>query len=130
MSMQRIRAVVTVEERYFVTNLPPGSTRDDIPLKLVRAHWAVENRGNWTMDTIWAEDKRPWAGGALEAVSLLRLMAVNVITRLRCRRFRSARNRSRPWRILLSWVSDVLLQDGVAWLAAPAQQPEGVAAFE
>ena len=43
MTMQRNRSVVTVEVRYFVTNLPPGSTRDDIPLKLVRAHWAVED---------------------------------------------------------------------------------------
>jgi len=121
---------LTVEERYFVTNLPAGCTRGDIPLKMVRAHWGVENRGNWTMDTIWREDQRPWAGGALEAVSLLRLMAVNVITRLRCRRFRSATNRSRPWRTVLAWISDLLLQDGVAWLVATAQQPEGVAAFE
>jgi len=120
---------LSVEERYFVTNLPPGATRDDIPLMLVRAHWGIENRSNWTMDTVWAEDRRPWAGGALEAVSLLRLMALNVLTRLRCRRFRSARNRSRPWRILLDWVGDVLVQDNSILHITAAPLAEGVAAL-
>jgi hypothetical protein len=119
-----------VEERYFVTNLPAGTTRDDIPLKLVRAHWGIENRSNWTMDTVWGEDRRPWAGGALEAVALLRLMALNVVTRLRCRRFRSARNRSRPWRTLLAWIGDVLVQDDIARRTTTAQLPKGVAALE
>jgi hypothetical protein len=120
---------LSVEERYFVTNLPVGSTRGDIPLKMVRAHWGIENRSNWTLDTVWAEDDRPWAGSALEVVSLLRLMAVNVVTRLRCRRFRGERNRTRPWRTVLAWVSDVLVQEGMEGCMRVPRPAEGVAAF-
>ena len=43
---------VTVEERYFLTNVTVGSTKDEVPLHMVRAHWGIENGNNWTMDMV------------------------------------------------------------------------------
>lgn len=102
--------VFSVEERYFLTNLTHGLTKDMVPLHAVRAHWAIENCSNWTLDTQWKEDDCPWATRALEVVSLMRLLALNVVMRLRNRRFRSKGNRQRSWANLLNLVTDVLIQ--------------------
>jgi predicted transposase YbfD/YdcC len=99
----------TVEERYFMTSLSSGQTKGLRPLQLVRAHWAIENVGNWTMDTEWREDDCPWASRAIEVVGLLRLLAFNVIMRLRSRRLRSPDNRHRTWRNHIQLVTDVLI---------------------
>jgi predicted transposase YbfD/YdcC len=99
---------VTVEERYFLTSLTPGQTTDEIPLHAVRAHWGIENCGNWTMDTQWLEDDCPWVSKAVETVSLLRLLAYNVLMRLRTRHLRTEANRSRTWRNLIDLVTDAL----------------------
>ena len=42
--------VATVDERYFVTSLPPEESPARAALHLVRLHWAIENSHNWTMD--------------------------------------------------------------------------------
>lgn len=119
----------TVEERYFLTNLPPGATPEEEPLHMVRAHWSIENHGNWVMDVLWQEDHRPWASAALEVVSLLRLLAYNAVTLLRTRVFRSAWNRARSWRNVLDLIGDALRQIGARYLTGPHGRPEGVAAF-
>jgi len=100
---------VTVEERYFVTNLPPGRTSGDIPLHIVRAHWGIENNANWTMDTVWKEDACPWIAAAVEVIALMRLLAFNVVMRLRTRHLRSEKNRTRAWHNLIELVTDVVL---------------------
>lgn len=115
---------VTVEERYFVTNLTQGATAGRIPLKIVRAHWGVENDCNWTLDTQWHEDDCPWTSAALEVVSLLRLFAYNVMMRLRTRHLRSEENRRRSWATLLNWVIDLLVAKGVRRILAPTSQIE------
>jgi hypothetical protein len=108
---------VEIEERYFLTNLVPGRTKRDIPLRVVRAHWGIENSGNWTLDTAWLEDSAPWVARAAEVVSLLRLIAFNVMMRLRTRHLRSVENRRRSWRNLIDLVTDVLLKRGLKALA-------------
>ena len=100
---------IKIEERYFLTNLTVGPTQGDMPLQMVRAHWGIENGNNWTMDMVWNEDDYPWASGALEVVSWLRLLAMNVVMRLRTRHLRSARNRNRPWKDLLKYIEDVIV---------------------
>lgn len=100
---------VKVEERYFVTNLPPGRTRSDLPLRIVRAHWGIENHANWTMDMVWKEDRCPWVAAAVEVVALMRLLAFNVVMRLRARHLRTKENRRRTWRNLIDLVTDVVL---------------------
>ena len=113
---------VEIEERYFLTNLVPGRTKGDIPLRVVRAHWGIENNGNWTLDTAWLEDSAPWVAKAAEVVSLLRLIAFNVVMRLRTRHLRSVENRRRSWRNLIDLVTDVLLQRGLNALARLADK--------
>lgn len=110
---------LAVEERYFVTNLTQGKTAGRVPLKIVRAHWGIENDCNWTLDTQWNEDNCPWASAALEVVSLMRLLAYNVMTRLRTRRLRSETNRKRSWATLLNWITDLLVAKGVRRTLTP-----------
>lgn len=99
-----------VENRYFVTNLVPGRAQGSIPLEVVRAHWGIENNAFWTLDTAWEEDASPWSAKSAEVVSLMRVMAFNVVMRLRTRRLRSRANRMRSWRNLIALISDVLLE--------------------
>jgi len=99
-----------VENRYFVTNLVPGRTKGTIPLEVVRAHWGIENNAFWTLDTEWKEDSAPWSARSSEVVSLMRLLAFNVVMRLRARRLRSTANRMRSWQNLTALISDVLLE--------------------
>lgn len=115
---------VTVEERYFLTSLSAGQTKADLPLRIVRAHWEIENVGNRTLDMEWCEDDCPWASKAVEVVSLLRLLAYNVIMRLRSRRLRSDENRERTWRNCIELVTDVLATVPLALPALfAAQEP-------
>lgn len=104
------KGVLSVEERYFLTNLTVGATKGEVPLHMVRGHWGIENGNNWTMDVVWREDANPWTSRALEVVSLMRLLAMNVLIRLRTRRLRSEENRHRPWKNLLRLVEDVLVR--------------------
>jgi predicted transposase YbfD/YdcC len=120
---------LSVEERYFLTNLVPGSTAGAIPLHIVRAHWGIENNSNWTLDMAWGEDDQPWTSAALQVVSLMRLLAYNVVTRLRSRRLRSEENRQRPWSNLHDLIEDVLVAAGLRWMVELATEAEGVAAL-
>jgi hypothetical protein len=50
------------ENRYYLTNLHLGRLKPAQILLIVRAHWAIENHGNWTLDVIWDEDSKVWTG--------------------------------------------------------------------
>ena len=73
--------------RYFVTNLPTGRLDGRAWLQVIRAYWRIENNGNWTADAIWNEDARrtPWCRvpTAVFSLSLLRMIAMNVVAVLR-----------------------------------------------
>jgi len=107
---------LTVMERYFMTNLASALTKPKLILQVVRAHWGIENDCNWTMDVQLGEDDHPWVSAGIEVVSWLRLLAYNILQRLRSRRFRSKRNRNVPWKTLFAWVQDVLVKYRFAWL--------------
>lgn len=109
-----------VKERYFVTNLAPTLTKPKVILQAVRAHWGIENDCNWTLDTQFGEDKHPWVGKAVEVVSWLRLLAYNILQRLRSRRFRSKQKRDTPWKTLFAWIQDVLTRCRFSWLCSLA----------
>ena len=90
------------ENRYFVTNLHRGRFKPEQILLVVRLHWAIENHCNWTMDVIWDEDSKVWCGQGLgiQVLGLLRLMAYNLVSRLRCRYLQTredAREAKRRW---------------------------------
>lgn len=98
----------TVERRYFVTNLHRGRFTPRQTLEVVRRHWMIENGANWTADVIWDEDTKAWCtlGHAIQVLGLLRAMAYNLVTQLRCRYLRAG-ERKRPWRW---WCEQVLFQ--------------------
>lgn len=98
------------ENRYYVTNLHRGRLKPMQILEVVRSHWAIENHGNWTMDVIWDEDSKVWCGQGvgIQVLGLLRLMAYNLVSLLRCRYLRRrehTRAEKRGWQ---EWC-DVLL---------------------
>jgi len=90
------------ENRYYVTNLHRGRLKPEQILYVVRLHWAIENHCNWTMDVIWDEDRKVWCGQGvgIQMLGLLRLMAYNVVSLLRCRYLRireQTRREKRRW---------------------------------
>jgi hypothetical protein len=79
--------IESLGNRYFVTNLPTGRLRGTGWLALVRMHWRCENEGHWTADVVWKEDHRrkPWTTDpqAVYALSMLRMVALNIVAALR-----------------------------------------------
>jgi hypothetical protein len=86
---------IELETRYYVTNLHVGRFSAEQILLVVRAHWAIENNCNWTLDVIWDEDTKSWCGQGvgIQVLGLLRLMAYNLVSRLRCRYLRQREER-------------------------------------
>lgn len=78
------------ENRYYLTNLHLGRLKPEQILDVIRGHWAIENHCNWTVDVIWDEDSKVWCGQGLgiQVLGLLRLMAYNLVSWLRCRYLR------------------------------------------
>lgn len=105
---QRVQAgeKVTWEERFFLTSLPWKRLGPKACLLAVRSHWGIENDANWTFDMFWKEDKYAWVrrGLALELLSILRILAFNLIRSLRHRVFRSPEGRLLPYRTLFDIV--------------------------
>jgi hypothetical protein len=102
---------LTVEHRFFVTNLRPGLLTAAQALLLVRSHWGIENNCFWSIDTQWWEDDTPWCtqGRAIEMLGLLRLMAYNLLSLARKRhlcqhRADGTRTDAPPWRLLFEWI--------------------------
>ena len=104
------KGTVTEEERYFVTSLEPVKLTDEEVLQAIRMHWGIENNGYWVLDTIFKEDDSPWCNKAFLFVSWLRILAYNVITRLRTRRLRKKDGRDRSWKSIMNQIYNVLLR--------------------
>jgi hypothetical protein len=102
-----------VEERYFITSLSPYKLNNSQVLKAIRMHWGIENNANWIMDTIWKEDDSPWCNKGFLFISLLRVLAYNIITRLLTRRLRKNDGRERSWQGIKFLIQAVLLQGQV-----------------
>ncbi len=93
---------VSQGNRYFVTNLTPGRLQATHWLGLIRMYWRCENEGHWTADVVWKEDARrtPWirVPHAVYALSVLRMIALNVLAVLRRLSRRDYNSRAVTWR--------------------------------
>jgi len=72
----------SAEWRYFVTSLCTVDLAFKHLLKLVRLHWAIENKHHWTLDVVLQEDARqPCMASAscLEVTAWLRTLAYNLL---------------------------------------------------
>jgi predicted transposase YbfD/YdcC len=113
---------VTVENRYFVTNLAWGRLKAAQILAVVRAHWGVENGCHWTLDVVMKQDTRCWCttGKALRMLSWIRLMAYNALRLLKDRYLRSPKSRVMPWEDVRRRMTKALT-DARAWAAAATE---------
>lgn len=126
---ERKDGTVTVENRYFITNLAWGRLKGLQILAVVRAHWGVENGCHWTLDVPMKQDTCCWCttGKALRMLSWIRLMAYNALRLLKDRYLRSAKSRTMPWDDVRLRVHQALT-DARAWLAATVDETCGEAA--
>jgi predicted transposase YbfD/YdcC len=78
----------STEWRYFVTSLSTVDLSFAHLLKLVRLHWAIENRHHWTLDMVLQEDERQPCranASALQVTVWLRTLAYNLLAAWRAR---------------------------------------------
>jgi predicted transposase YbfD/YdcC len=112
-----------LENRLYVTNLLSARLAPKDIVKLVRAHWRIENNCFGTLDIEWQEDHGRWVrrGNGLPVVSLLRVIAYNLLELLRTVHLRSEAARVSAWRQLRDWVRDALLWPSVLDDVSPAE---------
>ena len=103
-------SVQVLEERYFLSNVLWNYLNPEQILALVRAHWGIENGCNGTTDTQWNEDESPWCrkGEALEVLSLLRLMAYNLVQWLKGRHLRNQQMKGWGWQEWFDWLREMM----------------------
>ncbi len=100
------------EERYFLSSLPRGRLTAAQILLVVRGHWRVENDCFWSLDMQWREDSAPWCttGRATEILSIIRLMAYNLVQQARRKHLRKKlpdgrREAPPPWDSVFAWIN-------------------------
>jgi hypothetical protein len=105
-----------LEERYYVTNLVRGRLDGMQMLRLVRAHWRIENDLHGSLDVQWQEDHGRWVrrGNGLPVSALVRALAYNLLCLLRAVHLRSDAARAAAWDQLRDWVRDALLWPDLA----------------
>lgn len=105
----------TVEDRYFVTNLPWGRLKPLEILAVVRAHWSIEDGLHWTLDVVMREDQQVWCkqGLAVRMLSWIRALAYNALRMLRDRYLRSQANRRQRWSDIVRDIVSVLEAAGL-----------------
>jgi hypothetical protein len=101
---------IASEERYFVTSLEYSKLNHMQVLQAIRMHWGIENNANWVFDTAWEEDNRPWCNYGFTLITLLRVFAYNIISRLKSRRLRQKNDRERSWAGIMSMVNTILIE--------------------
>ncbi len=103
--------IVQRDDRMYVCSLDPRRLTTEQWLRLVRAHWGVENNNHHTFDTAFAEDDRPWieadANGML-AVLILRRLAYTLLALFRAS-LRTEQTHAMPWRDLMHWMCVTLV---------------------
>ena len=100
-----------LEDRYYVTNLVRGRIDGAVMLRLVRAHWRIENDLHGALDIQWQEDHGRWVqrGHGLPVTSLLRVLAYNLLSLMRAVHLRTVEARAATWDQLRNWVRDAMV---------------------
>ena len=109
-SIPNYTKVKVTDERYFATNILWEYLKAKQCVAVVRSHWGVENNSNWTTDVIWNEDDAPWCRKkeALLVLSLLRLMAINMVLWIKHRLIRNDRMKKWGWKEWLDWIRSMI----------------------
>ena len=99
-----------LENRYYISSIDSSNITARQCLIAVRAHWGIENNGNWTLDCIFGEDQYPLTTRAMKLVSYMRMLAYNCIARFKYRKLRKSENREMSWARLLAFFPVALRQ--------------------
>jgi predicted transposase YbfD/YdcC len=76
-STRELNGEVTVENRYYISDLPPGA--EEIGNR-VRKHWGIENSLHWVLDIAFREDEcRKRKDNAAENFAIIRHIVLNVL---------------------------------------------------
>jgi len=110
--------IPTVEDRYFATNLLWNVLTPRQILRVVRAHWGIENDCNWVVDVVWQEDTHAWTANKrcvaghwpLRVLMWLRLLAYNLLTWLLRVHLRATQCHRLTWTQLRDALEQVLLR--------------------
>jgi predicted transposase YbfD/YdcC len=71
---------VSIETRFYVTDLTPNDASAEHMLRLVRGHWSIENGLRWVRDVTFDEDRSQVRTGSLPRVlATLRNLAISAI---------------------------------------------------
>ena len=98
----------STDTRYFMTSLPLATLSNVQVLQAIRMHWGIENNANWCFDVNFQEDSAPWTSRAMVLVSYLRMIAYNILSRLKTRRLKAQRHRALRWKDLFKFVEHAL----------------------
>lgn len=75
-----IRGRESVEIAYLITSLPADEAAPEQLLRLIREHWAIENRLHYVRDVTFLEDRCRIRAGA-RPIAALRNLAISLIRR-------------------------------------------------
>jgi hypothetical protein len=115
------------EDRYLIASLGRKALTPEQWLRMVRAHWRVENDVHKTLDVVLREDERPWFRdpvGMLVAM-VLRRVAYDILALYRSVTLRGDERDTLPWRRLLGWMRTALVAATRAELTGLRWQPRG-----
>ena len=118
---------MSCENRYYLSSLMPDRLSAKQWLRLLRAHWGVENNCHHTFDTAFGEDDKPWITSAPSgtlALIILRRIAYTLLALFRSVTQRAEEKRAMPWRQLMRHVGGTL----IAGVPAQPTAPGGCAA--
>jgi predicted transposase YbfD/YdcC len=98
---------VTTERRYYIVSNPKA---DAASLNaLVRAHWGIENKLHWVLDTAFDEDRcRVRTRNAAENLGTIRRFVVNILGNVQDKKKRSMRRRRRMCDMSRAYLLDAL----------------------
>lgn len=98
-----------VEVIYGVTSLPPNRATPERLLKLVRGHWAIENRSHWVRDVTFDEDRSQVRSGHIpQVMAALRNTTIGLL------RWAGYRNIAKAGRQLAAQPAQALALIGIA----------------
>jgi predicted transposase YbfD/YdcC len=122
-------SVEKIEDRYFVTNLLWNRLSTKEWAQQIRSHWLVENAAHRTLDVALNEGSSPWTQhpNGMQAMALLRRIALNLLNLLRSLYLRSQENRATPWKLLLQGFHDLLRGATMDDLVRPRKQAKRAA---
>lgn len=109
-STNKANGEVEIEDRYFLSSISPQKLNDAQVMQVIRMHWRIENNGNWITDTAFQEDNSPFANYALVLISLMRMLAFNIISRLKTRRMRQAQARAMSWSAVMKLIEHAVIE--------------------